>query len=132
MAKAARLRSRRGFLRTAAAAAASATAVPAVLADSAATTRPSTEPATRTAAAQAEPPPRRAPPPLPPLGNAEPPAVQFQAYPGGTGAYVQKVLQEHGAWAFERVVVQRAADPGPRPATDEEVAFLPVHKLGRA
>ena len=25
-------------------------------------------------------------PPLPPLGNGEPPAFSFQAYPGGTGA----------------------------------------------
>ena len=126
MAKAARLRSRRGFLRTAAAAAASATAVPAVLADSAATTRPSTEPA---ATAPVQRSPRKAPAPLPPLGNAEPPAVQFQAYPGGTGAYLQKVVQDRGAKAFDRTIVQPAGEPGPLPATDEAIAFLPVHKL---
>src|SRR5437868_6247293 len=41
-------------------------------------------------------------PPLPPLGNGEPPAIEFQAYPGGTGAYLEKLAKERGRASFER------------------------------
>ena len=42
-----------------------------------------------------------APPPRP-LGNGEPPAMVFQPYPGGTGAYLEKIAKERGREAFER------------------------------
>lgn len=83
-----------------------------------------------TAAAQAAAPgQQQAPPPLPPLGNGEPPAMQFQAYAGGTGAYLEKLARERGRAAFERA--RFAVDPwkGPVPAAEEEIAFLPVHRL---
>ena len=114
------LRSRRGFLRTAAAAA--ATTATSALAEPSATTVPTTAPTTAPTS-------RPAPPPLPPLGNAEPPAVQFQAYPGGTGAYLQSVIRQRGAAAFDRTVVQPTDNSAPLPATEEEIAFLPVHRL---
>lgn len=71
---------------------------------------------------------QQAPPPVP-LGNGEPPALQFQAYPGGTGALVEKLVRERGPAAFERATF--AVDPwsGPVPDSDEEIAFLPAHRL---
>ena len=35
-------------------------------------------------------------PPLPPPPNSVSPCIQFQAVPGGTGAYLQRLLQEGG------------------------------------
>ena len=83
-------RSRRGFLKAAAvASAAVVTNAVAQTATAPATTSPTTPPSTQpTTAPVAR---RRAPaavPPLPALGNGEQPAMQFQAYPGGTGAYL--------------------------------------------
>ena len=121
------LRSRRGFLRTAAAAAATGTALSAAAADEPPTTGPTTRPSTGPATK-----PTRRPttaPSLPPLGNAEPPAVQFQAYPGGTAAYLLKVVRQRGATAFDRVVITPVGDPVPLPGTEQEIAFLPVHQL---
>ena len=68
-------------------------------------------------------------PPPPPLGNGEPPALQFQAYPGGTGALLEKLWRESGGSPFERHPIQIERWRGPVPATEEEVAFLPVHRL---
>ena len=34
--------------------------------------------------------------------NAEPPASQFQPYPGGTGALLERLVRERGAAAFSR------------------------------
>ncbi|CAN5706587.1 amidase [soil metagenome] len=64
------------------------------------------------------------------LGNAEPPALQFQAYPGGTGALMEKLWREHGGNPFERHPID--ADPwtGAVPTRAEEIAFLPAHRLG--
>src|SRR5580704_6443328 len=42
-------------------------------------------------------------PPVP-LGNGEAPALQFQPYPGGTGALMEKLAKERGHAAFERAV----------------------------
>src|SRR5688500_7565119 len=42
-----------------------------------------------------------APPPIP-LGQGEPPAWTFQAYPGGTGALLEKLAKERGRSAFDR------------------------------
>src|SRR5437867_6093022 len=45
--------------------------------------------------------PQTPPPPPLPLGNAEAPALQFQPYPGGTGALLEKLVRERGRAAFE-------------------------------
>lgn len=73
----------------------------------------------------------RAQPPVAPypLGNGEPPAEQFMPYPGGTGALMEKLVQERGAAAFERAPFPVAPSSGALPATDEEIAFLPAHRL---
>lgn len=68
-------------------------------------------------------------PPLPPLGNGEPPALQFQAYPGGTGAYLEKLARERGRDAFERAAFKVESWKGSVPSSAEEIAFLPVHRL---
>ena len=38
------------------------------------------------------------------LGNGEAPALQFQPYPGGTGALMEKLAKERGRAAFDRAV----------------------------
>ncbi len=68
-------------------------------------------------------------PPLPALGNGEPPALMFQPYPGGTGAYLEKLARERGRAAFERARFDVESWNGPVPASEEELAFLPVHRL---
>ena len=73
--------------------------------------------------------PQQAPPPPIPLGNGEPPAMQFQAYPGGTGALMEKLIRERGAKAFERPVFAVEKWSGALPASDEDIAFLPAHRL---
>src|SRR2546423_6153328 len=42
--------------------------------------------------------------PLPQLGNGEPISWTFQPYPGGTGAVMEKLINERGAAAFKRSV----------------------------
>ncbi len=69
------------------------------------------------------------PPPLP-LGNAEPPAFHFQAHPGGTGALMERLWREHGGRAFEREAIAVDSWRGDAPATEEDLAFLPAHRLG--
>ena len=66
----------------------------------------------------------------PQLGNGEMIAMNFSAHPGGTGALMEKLVKERGALAFKRSVVK----PLPvgttvLPASDEDIAFLPVHRL---
>jgi len=73
--------------------------------------------------------PQTPPAPLPPLGNGEPPAMQFQVYPGGTGALMEKLIRERGAKAFERSVFTVDRWNGAVPASDDEIAFLPAHRL---
>ena len=69
-------------------------------------------------------------PPTPwPLGNGEPPAEQFMPYPGGTGALMEKLVRQHGAKAFERSHFSVGGWHGHMPASDEEIAFLPAHRL---
>jgi Asp-tRNA(Asn)/Glu-tRNA(Gln) amidotransferase A subunit family amidase len=77
--------------------------------------------------APAQVPPQREPPV--PLGNGEPPALQFQPYPGGTGALMQKLVHERGAGAFDPGIYEPEPWTGPVPASDEEIAFLPAHRL---
>jgi Asp-tRNA(Asn)/Glu-tRNA(Gln) amidotransferase A subunit family amidase len=68
-------------------------------------------------------------PPLPPLGNGEPPAMMFQAYPGGTGALLEKLAKERGRAAFDRATFAIEPWSGPVPGKEEDIAFLPVHRL---
>ena len=67
---------------------------------------------------------------LPPLGNGEPPATQFQAYPGGTGSLLEKLWKEAGRSPFERHEIEVGPWPGPAPTDPQEIAFLPAHRLG--
>lgn len=64
-----------------------------------------------------------------PLGNGEAPAMQFQPYPGGTGAIMLKLMRERGRDAFDRS--EFAVEPfrGAVPSSDEDIAFLPAHRL---
>ncbi len=114
---------RRRFLATAAAAAAAGALKPASLGADAG--RPG-------AAAASLPipqtPPQEAPPPVP-LGNGEPPALQFQAYPGGTGALMEKLWHETGGNPFERTAIGIEPWSGPVPTEEEDIVFLPVHRL---
>jgi len=64
------------------------------------------------------------------LGNAEPPALQFQAYPGGTGALLEKLWREHGGNPFARHAIDLEPWTGTVPTREEEIAFLPAHRLG--
>jgi Amidase len=67
-----------------------------------------------------------------PLGNGEPPALQFQPYPGGTGALMEKLVRERGAAAFDRGTYQPEPFSGALPSSDDEIAFLPAHRLSAA
>ena len=71
------------------------------------------------------------PPAVPPLalGNGEAPALQFQAYPGGTGALMEKLARERGRAAFDRAVFTVEKFSGAMPASDEDLAFLPAHRI---
>jgi Asp-tRNA(Asn)/Glu-tRNA(Gln) amidotransferase A subunit family amidase len=108
---------RRAFLRAAAAAAAVGALDPASLAA-----------ADRGFGAASLPQSQEGPPPVP-LGNGEPPALQFQAYPGGTGSLMERLWRENGGSPFERTPIDIPPWPGPVPTREEDVAFLPVHRL---
>ena len=108
---------RRGFLKTAATVAAAGAVTPPALLGAA--SRP---------AAYPQQPPQEAPPPIP-LGNAEPPAMHFQAHPGGTGALMEKLWHETGGNPFERTEIPIEPWTGPAPTDEAELAFLPVHRL---
>ena len=71
---------------------------------------------------------QEAPPPVP-LGNGEPPALQFQAYPGGTGALMEKLWHETGGNPFARTEIEIERWSGPVPGDEKDIAFLPVHRL---
>jgi len=101
---------RRDFLKTAAAAVAAGSLPPApVSADAAASLPQETV--------------------FPALGNGEPPALQFQAYPGGTGALMERLWREHGDAMFRRTPIEVEPWEGPVPTVEEDLAFLPVHRL---
>lgn len=72
--------------------------------------------------------PPQEPPPIP-LGNAEPPAWAFQPYPGGTGALYERLWRESGMSPFERQPFQIEPWRGPVPTREEDLAFLPAHRL---
>ena len=69
-----------------------------------------------------------APPPLP-LGNGEPLASQFQPWPGGTGALFERLVKERGIAAFARTPHAPSAWTGSVPSADDDIAFLPAHRL---
>jgi Asp-tRNA(Asn)/Glu-tRNA(Gln) amidotransferase A subunit family amidase len=71
----------------------------------------------------------QAAPPIP-LGNGEPPALNFQPYPGGTGALMERLWREHGPRLFERTPIEIEPWEGPVPTVEEDLAFLPVSRLG--
>ncbi len=73
--------------------------------------------------------PQQPPPPPVPLGNGEAPALQFQPYPGGTGAMMEKLARERGRAAFDRSVFVVEPWRGPVPSSADEIAFLPAHRL---
>jgi Asp-tRNA(Asn)/Glu-tRNA(Gln) amidotransferase A subunit family amidase len=68
-------------------------------------------------------------PPPPPLGNGEAVSWTFQPYPGGTGALMEKLVNEHGAAAFQRATFTVPKWTGPVPNDPETIAFLPAHRL---
>ena len=72
---------------------------------------------------------RQEPPPPVPLGHGEPPALQFQAYPGGTGALMEKLWRDTGGNPFQRSEIDLERWSGPVPTSEEDLAFLPVHRL---
>ena len=73
--------------------------------------------------------PQQPPPPPVPLGNGEAPALQFQPYPGGTGAMMEKLARERGRAAFDRTVFAVEPWSGPVPTSPDDLAFLPAHRL---
>ena len=85
----------------------------------------------------------QAPGPVVPLDNMEAVSWTFQPYPGGTGSLLEKTYHEKGVGAFARQKFSwDSSTPGafkiapwgngPLPATDEEIAFLPAHRLAAA
>lgn len=63
------------------------------------------------------------------LGNGEAPALQFQPYPGGTGALMEKLARERGRAAFDRAVFTVPRFTGAVPTNPDDIAFLPAHRL---
>jgi Asp-tRNA(Asn)/Glu-tRNA(Gln) amidotransferase A subunit family amidase len=63
------------------------------------------------------------------LGNGEPPALQFQPYPGGTGAALAMLERTRGRAAFSRAPFTVAPWTGAVPASDDDLCFLPAHRL---
>lgn len=63
------------------------------------------------------------------LGNGEAPALQFQPYPGGTGALMEKLARERGRAAFDRATFTVEKWSGAVPSNPEDLAFLPAHRL---
>ncbi len=71
----------------------------------------------------------QAPEPFLLTDSLEPPAEQFMPYPGGTGALMEKLVREHGPSVFQRSVFTVPRYVGAMPASDEDIAFLPAHRL---
>lgn len=63
------------------------------------------------------------------LGNGEPPALQFQPYPGGTGAIMEKLAKARGRAAFDRAVFTVQPWTGAVPTNPDDIAYLPAHRL---
>ena len=77
-----------------------------------------------------------------PLDNMEEVSWTFMPYPGGTGALLEKTYREKGPAAFARQPFSYGAATkgtfniapwtGALPATDEEIGFLPAHRISAA
>ena len=67
--------------------------------------------------------------PVAPLGNGEAVSWTFQPYPGGTGALMEKLIEERGAAAFKRSEFAVEKWSGPVPTSPDDIAFLPAHRL---
>ncbi|MCU0634064.1 MAG: amidase [Gemmatimonadaceae bacterium] len=63
------------------------------------------------------------------LGNGEPPAFQFQPYPGGTAAALARLERERGRASFDRGSFTVQPWTGAVPSNDDDIAFLPAHRL---
>ena len=63
------------------------------------------------------------------LGNGEAPALQFQPYPGGTGAVLEKLARQYGRAAFDRAVFTVPKYSGAVPTNPDDIVFLPAHRL---
>jgi Asp-tRNA(Asn)/Glu-tRNA(Gln) amidotransferase A subunit family amidase len=55
--------------------------------------------------------------------------MMFQAWPGGTGALMEKLGKERGRAAFERANFSVEKWRGAMPTSDDEIAYLPAHRL---
>jgi hypothetical protein len=64
-----------------------------------------------------------------PLADGVPISWTFQPYPGGTGALFEKLIAERGAAAFKRTPLAVANWPGAVPTAEEDLAFLPAHRI---
>jgi Asp-tRNA(Asn)/Glu-tRNA(Gln) amidotransferase A subunit family amidase len=53
----------------------------------------------------------------------------FQPYPGGTGAYLEKIARERGRDAFERARFTVEPWRGAVPTSEEDIVYLPAHRL---
>ena len=69
----------------------------------------------------------QAPLPIIPLGESL--SWTFQVYPGGTGALMEQLIKERGAKAFSRTAFPVERWRGGVPTNDDEIAFLPAHRL---
>ena len=56
-----------------------------------------------------------------PLGNGEAPALQFQPYPGGTGAVLERLARERGRAAFDRAEFSVPKWSGTVPSAPEDL-----------
>ncbi|MEO7965470.1 MAG: amidase, partial [Gemmatimonadaceae bacterium] len=63
------------------------------------------------------------------LGNGEAPALQFQPYPAGTGALMERLAKERGHAAFARAAFAPVKWSGAVPTSPEVIAYLPAHRL---
>ncbi|WP_306518382.1 amidase [Gemmatimonas sp.] len=63
------------------------------------------------------------------LGNGEAPALQFMPYPEGTGALMERMVAKHGAKAFTRSTFVVEPWVGAAPASPDDLAFLPAHRI---
>jgi Asp-tRNA(Asn)/Glu-tRNA(Gln) amidotransferase A subunit family amidase len=76
----------------------------------------------------AQPPAQPAPPPAM-LNYGVAPAEQFQPYPAGTGALMEKLTRERGVGAFNRSDFKVEPWKGVVPTNPEDIAYLPAHRL---
>lgn len=79
--------------------------------------------------AQAQPAPAQPAPAPVPVPDGVAPAMQFQPYPAGTGALMEKLARERGAAAFARPAFKVEPWKGAVPTNPDDLAYLPAHRL---